>query len=197
MPPVKIPVALPEVVYSGDTLYFIVKSNDYKASDGWVMVYEFNEAGPEDIESQNSEGDFLFNIPTNITSGWPDGDFTWRSYVKKIFTSGVDPDIVTREERYSINSGSVSVRSSNYKSVAKQMLDIIDSYLFGLTDMNNLLWTSKSLGDMSIQRNSGRVDVEKARAYWQTVYNSEIAREKMLKGNDTNDKTVWCRFVNN
>ena len=199
MPPSVIPTRLPDIVYSGDSLYFIVPSGSYSEADGWVMSFEFN--GLATISSSNSIGDHLFNIPASSTSVWPSGDYTWRSYVTKttpaIYSIATPPVLTTAAsiERYSIGTGTVSIRDASYQSTARKMLDKIDAYLSGNLAFDALQWTSKSLGDMHVTRANNTDDIIKARAYWQTVYNTELQKEKLSNGQTINNHNLQIRFV--
>ena len=170
-----IPIVEPEIVRAGETLTWSKSYSDYSAADGYSLVYYLT--GPSSITITAATyltTDYLVTEASAVTTLWTPGIYSWESYAE---LSG---------EKYFLESGYLTIKSTSGKSHAKTMLDAIEAILEGRATNKDLDVVSKSLGGSSLSRDPR--ELMKWRAQYRAEYLSEVSRESQLEGKASGNK---------
>lgn len=117
-------------IRAGDTLNFLTKVIDFKASDGFTLHYRLvpRVSGAAITFDAAAEGDdYRIAVSATVTDDWGAGEYSWSSYVTK---SG---------ERYTVDFGQVTILPNpetigtlDNRSFARKRLDELEAGIAAL-----------------------------------------------------------------
>lgn len=165
-------MAIPSIVRAGSTIDFTISSAEY-AAPTWSLHFDLVMTGKLVSWASTASGvSHRVLIPASTTAGYTAGGYSYASY----FESGSGNDL----QRYDYMTGRIEVKASfsaastgyDGRSEVRKIVEALRSAL--ATDVTTLIYSSKSLGDMSL---STRADIETALMFWE----GKLAQEEMLE----------------
>lgn len=179
--------AVPSAVYAGDSLLWEIGLENYPASDGWVLTYNFRKENGSTIQfaSTPNGANHYFSVSASITAGWTPGVYLGTSKV----TRGVQSFTTWRGQIEILPD--LSQQSDNYdtRSHAKKCLDAINAVLEGKAtrDVMQTTIAGQSVGRMSWS------EITAAKSYFQDLVDGESAAESAVNGLG-NRRNILIRF---
>lgn len=164
------------------------------ASAGWTLAFLLYVYGktPITITASASGDDYTISVLPAVTRLWVSGVYSWQAYVYK---SGGTPVLIT--EKYTIETGKVeilpdltqSTSGSDFRSIAKTTLDIIEARLRGNTSPEIMAYSiaGRSVSKMNV------TELIKLRSYFQEEYRRETEAEAIARGLDSPNR-IGVRF---
>lgn len=176
-----IPTVEPEIVRAGETLTWSKSLADFPASEYTLKYYLTGPASVTLTASAYNTTDHLISVTAATTAAYTYGIYEWNAYAEK--GAGASA------EKYFVQSGYFTIKTSSGKSHAKTMLDAIEAFIVGqsVADVE-----SYSIGGRSITKMS-REDLLKWRNHYRSEYASEKANEDRVQGRSSNNR-VLTRF---
>lgn len=124
----------PEQIYAGDSLEFTVTVDDFLASDGWALVYQFAPrfttptVAPFAINATN-DGDRTHTITRTAvqTASWTSGAYNWWRWVERTvsgtYQRQVLDDLYSRGQLLVLQNPATATQGFDNRSQARKALD--------------------------------------------------------------------------
>ena len=170
-------------ITQGDTLSFNRRLGDYRASEGWILVYVLR-GGAQEIEftSTPNADTHSITVPAATTSTWLPGEYVLVGYAVNAGTA----------ERHQIYDGSLPVHQNlqgspgdtPVKTFAQQMIEKIELTLLGKADSDIL---ESRIGETQFKYMT-HAELKSARGEYILERQHEIAIERARQGRPTGQR---------
>lgn len=170
---------IPATLRAGDTIAWTESLADYPASEGWILAIALRakDKAPINISTTASGNDFAVSILIAASEKYAPGVYFYQAFIVKP---------VSPTEKYTVETGQIEIlpnisagtSQSDFRSIAKKNLDMLDARLSGDTSPDVM---SYSIGGRSLSKRSWD-ELQAMRGYWKSEYEAESAKDLTDKG---------------